>query len=86
MKDRNIDLPETELSQVPESSMKVDPRIGEQYVILCHTTLRQALENGEAADKWLLRISNAFHIFHEYSSLYSDCRKVYLEVIYTLGM
>jgi hypothetical protein len=86
MKDGNIELTETVLSQVSNNSMKVDPRIGQKYVSLCHTALRQALERAEAADKWLLRISNAFHIFHEYGSLYSNCRKVYLGVIYTLGM
>lgn len=86
MKDGNIELTETALSQVSNNSMKTDPSIGKQYVILCHAALRQALGRAEAADKWLLRISNAFHIFHEYSSLYSDCVKVHLEVIYILGM
>lgn len=66
--------------------METDPSIGKQYVILCHAALRQTLGRAEAADKWLLRISGAFGIFHKYSSLYSDCREVNLEVIYTLGI
>ncbi|CRG88944.1 Regulator of drug sensitivity 2 [Talaromyces islandicus] len=58
VKDRNLELTESELSQISENSMKVDPEIGEQYVILCHTALRQTLENMEAADNWLTRIFN----------------------------
>lgn len=86
MKDGDIEFTDTELSQVSETSIKTDPSIGEQYVILCHTALRQTLGCAEAAEKWLLRISDAFYIFHEYSSLYSGYQKVHLEIIYTLGM
>jgi len=65
MKGGRIELAETLSSHVPEESMTADLNIGEQYASVCHTALQHALEHGDAAENWLLRISSVFNTFHD---------------------